>query len=158
MKNYYLIAIIFLLISNCTLNKVINHHGVHFLEKKQKEIQINESNINDVIRIMGPPSTTSIFNENLLIYIERKISSSKITKLGGKELLDNNTLLVEIDDGGLVIDKLFLNKESMNKMIFSTNVTLKSYSDKSLIYKILTSMREKINDPLGKKRAKTKSD
>ena len=107
---------------------------------------------------MGPPSTTSIFNENLLIYIERKISSSKISKLGGKELLDNNTLLVEIDDGGLVIDKLFLNKESMNKMIFSTNVTLKSYSDKSLIYKILTSMREKINDPLGKKRAKTKSD
>jgi outer membrane protein assembly factor BamE (lipoprotein component of BamABCDE complex) len=158
MKNYYLITIIFLLISNCTLNKVINHHGVHFLEKKQKELQVNKSNINDVIRIMGPPSTTSIFNDNLLIYIERKISSSKISKLGGKELLDNNTLLLEIDEGGLVIDKLFLNKDSMNKMMFSTNMTLKSYSDKSLIYNVLSSMREKINDPLGKKRAKVKSD
>ena len=107
---------------------------------------------------MGPPSTTSIFNENVLIYIERKISSSKVSKLGGKELLVNNTLLLEIDEGGLVIDKLFLNKDSMNKMMFSTNMTLKSYSDKSLIYNVLSSMREKINDPLGKKRAKVKSD
>ena len=107
---------------------------------------------------MGPPSTTSIFNENVLIYIERKISSSKVSKLGGKELLVNNTLLLEIDEGGLVIDKLFLNKDRMNKMMFSSNMTIKSYSDKSLIYNVLTSMREKMNDPLGKKRSKIKSN
>ena len=36
MKNYFYLIVIFLFISNCTLNKVIKHHGVHFLEKKNE--------------------------------------------------------------------------------------------------------------------------
>jgi len=33
-----LILIFFFILSNCTLNKVNNHHGVHFLKKKNESL------------------------------------------------------------------------------------------------------------------------
>ena len=47
MKKLFFIIITFLLISNCTLNKVVKHHGVHSLEKKQSKLMTNSSNKND---------------------------------------------------------------------------------------------------------------
>ena len=48
MKNYFYLIIISLFISNCTLNKVIKHHGVHFLEKKNEKLIIGVTNKNDI--------------------------------------------------------------------------------------------------------------
>ena len=42
MKKIYLL-IIFILISNCSLKKVVQHHGVHNLEKKQSKLKVNQS-------------------------------------------------------------------------------------------------------------------
>ena len=78
-----------IILSNCTLNKVIHHHGVHNLEKKQVNLRTNQSNINDVIKLIGPPSTKSKFDNDLYIYIERKTTGSKLTKLGKKKLILN---------------------------------------------------------------------
>ena len=146
--------IIFLLISNCTLNKVIKHHGVHFLENKHTKLVVNKSNTNDIIELLGPPSTKSTFDKDLWIYIERTTSSSKISKLGKKSLLTNNTLILEIDDRGLLSEKIFLNKDNMNKLEFTKAFTELNYSKRSFVYDFLSSMRQKINDPLGKKRKK----
>ena len=139
-------------ISNCSLNKVIKHHGVHYLDIKEKQLVINQTNKNDIFKILGPPSTKGMFDNNVYIYIERKTSSSKLRKLGKKKLLINNVLIVEIDNKGILVSKEFLNKEKINKINFSESTTDKNYSKRSFVYGFLSSMRQKINDPLGKKR------
>ena len=152
MKKIYLIILSLLFISNCSLNKVIKHHGVHYLDIKEKQLVINQTNKNDIFKILGPPSTKGMFDNNVYIYIERKTSSSKLRKLGKQKLLINNVLIVEIDNKGILVSKEFLNKEKINKINFSESTTDKNYSKRSFVYGFLSSMRQKINDPLGKKR------
>ena len=131
---------------------MIKHHGVHYLDIKEKQLVINQTNKNDILKILGPPSTKGMFDNNVYIYIERKTSSSKLRKLGKKKLLINNVLIVEIDNKGILVSKEFLNKEKINKINFSESTTDKNYSKRSFVYGFLSSMRQKINDPLGKKR------
>ena len=152
MKKILLLSLI--LLSSCTLDKVVKHHGVHNLEKKQEKLKINITNKNEIIQLMGPPSTKSFFENDVYIFIERKTSSSKITKLGKKELLINDVLVLEIDNRGLLAGKKFYNKEDMNNIDFSNQITDANYSKKSFIYNFLFSLRQKIDDPLGKKRVK----
>ena len=84
MKIILIILAIFL--SSCKLNKVVNHHGVHNLEVKSEELLIKETNINQIRSLLGPPSSTSYFDDNILIYLERKTSNSKLLKLGKKKI------------------------------------------------------------------------
>ena len=130
------------------------HHGVHNLEKKQSKLKINISNKNDIIKLIGPPSTKSTFENDVYIYIERKTSSSRLSKLGKKVLIANNVLVLEIDAKGLLKNKEFYNKDDMNNIDFDTKETAINYSKKSFIYNFLSSVRQKIDDPLGKKRIK----
>ena len=153
MKKFILITSI-LILSNCSLNKVTKSHGVHNLENKQSKLKINYSNVNDIIEIIGPPSTKSVFDNDIYIYIERKTSTSKLTKLGKKKLLKNNVLILEIDSKGLLVNKEFYNKDDMKKIKFDENETQLNTSKKSFIYNFLYSLRQKIDDPLGKKRIK----
>ena len=146
--------LIYLLLVSCSLNKVIQHHGVHNLEKKQAKLKINYTNKNDIIKLIGPPSTKSTFDSEVYIYIERKTSSTKITKLGKKKLLANNILVLELDNQGMLLSKEFYNKDDMNKIKFDEDITSINYQKKSFIYNILYSLRQKIDDPLNKKRIK----
>ena len=130
------------------------HHGVHNLEKKQTKLMINKSNKNDIIQLIGPPSTQSTFDNEIYIYIERKTSSSKLTRLGKKKLLENNVLVLEIDSKGLLVDKKFYDKKDMQNIRFDENITVVNYSKRSFIYNFLSTLRQKIDDPLGKKRIK----
>ena len=149
-----LILPIFFLILNCSFNKVIQNHGVHNLEKKQTKLKLNETNKNDIFNIIGPPSTKSTFDNDIYIYIEKKTSSSKLTKLGKKKLLRNNVLVLEIDTKGILVSKKFYNIDDMEKMKFDESITEINQSRKSFIYNFLYSVRQKIDDPLGKKRIK----
>ena len=143
-----------LLLSSCSLNKVVQHHGVHNLENKQTKIKINLTNKNDIIELIGPPSTKSKFDNDIYIYIERKTSSSKLTKLGKKKLIANNVLVLEIDSKGMLLSKKFYDLNDLNEIKFDKNETGVNYSKKSFINNFLSSVREKIDDPLGKKRIK----
>ena len=149
-----LILPIFFLVFNCSFNKVIQNHGVHNLEKKQVKLKINQTNKNDIFNIIGPPSTKSTFDNDIFIYIERKTSSSKLSKMGKKKLLRNNVLVLEIDRKGILISKKFYNIEDMKKIEFDQSFTQVNQSRKSFIYNFLYSVRQKIDDPLGKKRIK----
>ncbi len=148
-----LILTLFLLAS-CSLNKVVQHHGVHNLENKQANLKINFSNKNDIIKLIGPPSTKSSFDNDVFIYIERKTSTSKLTKLGKKKLLINNVLVLEIDNKGLLLSKSFYNKEDMNNINFNEDQTSLNYSKRSFVNSFLSSLRQKIDDPRGNKRIK----
>tara|TARA_B100001245_G_C22714719_1_gene347612 strand:+ start:50 stop:535 length:486 start_codon:yes stop_codon:yes gene_type:complete len=144
-----LLIIIFVFITNCKLNKVVDSHGVHFLDKKQQNLTINKSNINDIINTLGPPSTKSKFNNDLWIYIERKKTRTTLLKLGRKKIYENNVLLLEIDNKGLLAKKDYYTIKDMKKIEFLDDTTDISYSKKSFVYDFLSSMRQKINDPLG---------
>ena len=122
--------------------------------KKQEKLKINLTNKNDVIKLIGPPSTKSSFDNDVLIYIEKKTGNSKLTKLGKKELLVNNVLVLEINERGILVNKKFYDKNDMKQINFDNNETFVSYSKKSFIYNFMASLRQKINDPLGKKRIK----
>ena len=152
MKKILLLSIIFL--ASCSLNKVILHHGVHNLEQKQKKLKLEYSNKNDIIKLIGPPSTQSVFDSEVFIYIERKTSSSKLLRLGKKELIKNDVLILELDNKGILISKKFYNKNDMNQIVFDNQETGINYTKKSFIYNFLSTLREKIDDPLNKKRIK----
>ena len=152
MRKILILLILFL--ASCSLNKVVRHHGVYNLEKKQTQLKINYSNKNDIIKLIGPPSTKSTFDNDIYIYIERTTSGSKLIKLGKRELLKNDVLVLEIDNTGILLSKNFYNKNDMNKIKFDENETGINYKKKSFIYSFLRSVREKIDDPLGKKRIK----
>tara|TARA_Y100000816_G_scaffold190105_1_gene138486 strand:- start:194 stop:664 length:471 start_codon:yes stop_codon:yes gene_type:complete len=146
MKNLLFISI-FLIITNCSLNLVDDHHGVYFIEKKMKKIQVNLTNKNDIVKIFGEPSTKSTFDNDVWIYIERKITNTHF--LGKRELIINNVLVLEIDNRGLLAKIDFYDIEDMNKIKFDKDNTEISYGKRSFIYDFLSSMRQKINDPLG---------
>jgi len=154
MKKIFNLIVLFLFISSCTLNKVIMHHGVHFLEKKSEKLVIGKTNKNDIFELLGPPSTKGSFDEELWIYMEIQTSSSKISKLGKKKLLKNNILLLDIDNRGILSKSIFIDKDKMNEIKFSEDTTQMSYSKNSFIYEFLYSVRQKINDPLGKRKIK----
>ena len=152
MKNFTYLLIIFFIISNCSFNKVIKKHGVRNLEKKQEKLTILETNKNDIRELLGPPSTKSTFDNDIWIYIEREITNDKLIKLGKEKLITNNVLFLEIDTMGLLVEKNFFDINEMNEAEFSSLKTDTKYTKKSFVYDFLSSMRQKINDPLGKRK------
>ena len=150
MKIFLIILAIFL--TSCKLNKVVNHHGIHNLEAKSQELLINQTNINQIKRLLGPPSSTSYFDEDILIYLERKTSNSKLLKLGKKKLIANNVLLLEVDNRGMLINKEFLNQDDLNKLTFTNKTTETIDDQESFVSRALSGVITKIDDPLGKKR------
>ena len=149
-KIYFII--IFLFISNCSFNKAIKHHGVNFLEKKQEKLILKTTNKNDIVKILGPPSTKSTFENDVWIFIERKTTTKKLFKLAREKILVNNVLVLEIDRYGLLVKKEFYNMEKMNDLDFSKRTTETTYTKKSFVYDFMSSMRQKLNDPLGKRK------
>ena len=149
-KIYFII--IFLCIANCSFNKAIKHHGVNFLEKKQEKLILKTTNKNDIVKILGPPSTKSTFDNDVWIFIERKTTTKKLFKLARKKILVNNVLVLEIDSYGLLVKKEFYNMEKMNDLDFSKRKTETIFTKKSFVYDFMSSMRQKLNDPLGKRK------
>ena len=131
------------------MQKAIKHHGVHKLELKEKKLIINETNKNDLIKILGPPSVESKFDKEVLFFIERKITNTSTLKLSKLIILTNNVLVVELDSYGILKKKDFYDLTKMNELKFSKNITDVDYTKNSFVYDFLSSMRQKINDPLG---------
>ena len=146
-----------LIVTNCSIKKVVNHHGVPFLEKKQTSLIVNKTNKNDIRKILGNPSIISKFDNNIWIYIERKQTQSEFKKLGKMKILENNTLVLEIDDYGILKKKDFYNKNDMQKIKMVEVTTEDGIRKNSYTYELLSSIRQKINDPLGQ-RAKKRKD
>ena len=154
MNKILLYISIFLIISNCNFKQNIEHHGVHMLNEKGTKLIINENNKNDVIRSLGPPSVESSFDNDLMFYIERKILVKGNTKLGKRQILANNVLIIEVNNRGILVRKEFIDLNQMNELEISKKITEIDYQKTSFIYDFLSSMRQKVNDPLGKKTRK----
>jgi len=142
--------------TNCSFKKVVKHHGVPFLEKKQKTLIVNKSTTNDIRKILGSPSTKSKFDNDVWIYIERKQTQSNIKNLGKMKIYKNDILVLEIDNYGVLTKKEFLNIDNMEDIKIVSNTTEAGFARNSFIYDFMSSMRQKINDPLGVRAKKRK--
>jgi len=130
----------------------VDHHGVHMLKKKSEQIIVSETNKNDIIKLLGPPSVTSTFDNDILFYIERKITTDKLIKLGKQFYLENNVLILEIDNRGILAKKDLIDLNDMKELKLVSAETSVDYQKQSFIYDFLSSMRQKVNDPLGKRK------
>ena len=156
MSKILYIIFLSLIVTNCTFQPVVNHHGVPFLEKKQLSLEVNVSNKNDIKKILGKPSTKSKFDNDVWIYIERKQTQSKIKNLGKMVIFKNDVLVLEIDKYGILKKKEFFNKDDMENIKTVEATTEAGFKRNSFIYDFLSSMRQKINDPLGQRAKKRK--
>ena len=75
-----------------------------------------------------------------------------MTTLGRRKLSVNNVLILELNSTGILVTKKFLDKDDMKKIKFSKNKTDVISSKDSFLYEFLSSLRQKINDPLGQKK------
>ena len=148
---YIFFIYIFFLISNCSFNLVDDHHGVYYLEKKEKKIIVEKSNANDILNVFGEPSTKSSFDNDVWIYIERKITNTHF--FGRRKLVVNNVLVLEIDDRGILAKKDFYNVNDMKTLKFDTQRS-ETLEKRNFIYNFLSSLRQKVNDPMGVRKKK----
>ena len=145
---------ILITVTNCSPKKVVKHHGVPFLEKKQNSLILKETNKNDVIKVLGTPSTKSMFNDNTWIYIERKQTQSELKNLGKMEIYKNDILVIEFDNLGILKNKKLYDINDMENIKIAKESTGTINKNKSFLYDFLSSMRQKVNDPLGERAKK----
>jgi len=146
---------LFLFTLNCSPNKVSNNHGFTSLQDKFDKISINKTNKNDILKIIGPPSSISNFNNDKWFYIERMKRNQSLFKLGIKKIQKNDILIVKFNNKGILEYKKILKLNDMNDIEFAKNITEKDYKQNNMLFKVLSSIREKVNAPV-KKRTKNK--
>ena len=156
MNKILYIIFLSLIASNCSFEPVVKHHGIPFLEKKQNFLVVNKSNINDIKEILGNPSSKSKFDNDVWIYIERKQTQSRLKNLGRMKIYKNDVLVLEIDRYGILKNKQFYNKDDMENIKIVKATTESEFQKNSFVYNFLSSMRQKMNDPLGVRAKKRK--
>ena len=147
-KSKHLVLILTILLSffltNCQKNKVIKSHGIFYLENRDKLLKVNNTNTNDVVRILGQPHTKSIKDKNTWLYIERTRTKGKMIRFGKNVLLNNNVLVVKFNNYGILEEKILYNKEDMNDYKFAEAITVNEIKRGSFIDSFLSSIREKM--------------
>ena len=144
----FILTLMLLFIINCSGNKVSNYHGTKLLQSKYERININITNKNDLLEIIGPPSSISDFNKNKWFYFERLKTNQSIIKLGTQKIKKNNVLIVELDENGVLKSKQILDLKNMNDLKYLKDTTEKEFKNSDIMYNIFSSLREKINAPL----------
>ena len=143
--SFLIILILPFFLLNCQKNRVVKSHGIIFLEKREALLKTNITNKNDVINVLGEPHIKSIHEKNTWIYIERTRTKAGLHKIGKNVLLNNNVLVVKFDKYGVLEEKLFYDKEKMNKHKFSEEVTDNVVTRGSFLQSFLSSLRNKMN-------------
>ena len=146
-KHFILILTISLsfFLTHCQKNKVIKSHGIFYLENRDKLLEINSTNVNDVIKILGQPHTKSVQDKNTRLYIERTRTRGKMLKLGKNVLLNNNVLVIKFNQYGILEEKILYNKKDMNEYKFAETVTENEVVRGGFIESFLASIREKMS-------------
>ena len=143
-KNLFFLIIILVFATSCTQREVTKTHGIAYLEKREKLIVQNKSNKNDIVNILGQPSTKGMTNDNLWIYIERTTGRGSLLKLGKTYLKKNNVLILEFNNYGILVRKEFYNKNKMKRIKFAKDITANEIKKENFIESFLASVRAKM--------------
>ena len=147
MKNIFLI-ILLIIITNCSLKDVKKSHGINNLNKKSSKLIINSTNSNEILEILGPPSTKGELDPNTWIYIERRVTNSSVLSIGKEKVSSNNLLVLKISGRGILYEMELYDLEKMNEIKISKLETENTFKNSDFLSKILISVRQKINDPI----------
>ena len=142
-KELFFITLIIVL-SNCQLKETKKPHGILFLENRANKLEVNKTNKNDTINILGQPHTKSFNNENDWLYFERVFVKGKYHNLGKNILKSNNVLYLEFNKYGILISKNFFNKQDIQKLAFSKKITENDLSKKSFVENFFSSLKAKM--------------
>ena len=135
---------LFFILIGCQLQEPNKNHGIVFLENRAKKLIINESNKNDVVKIIGQPHSKSVDDQDIWIYLERTLGKGKYHKLGKHILKTNNTLVLSFDKYGVLETKQVYKKEDVQKILFSKKTTINEMTKKSFVESFLSSVRAKM--------------
>ena len=75
-------------------------------------------------------------------------------RYSNEKIIVNNVLLLEINNMGLLEKKDFYDLKKMNDLRFVKENTETAYEKNTFIYDFMSSLRQKINNPLGKRKRK----
>ncbi len=140
----YLPFFFFFILLGCQLQEPSKNHGILFLENRAKKLKVLNNNKNDVIKTVGRPHATSVSNEDQWIYIERVITRGSYHKLGQNVLKTNNVLVLTFNKYGILVKKDFLDKEDIQKLSFSKEITKNNLTKKSFVQSFLSSIKSKM--------------
>ena len=135
---FYKYILVFFLIFSCTT--IDELHGIDNLKIKSESLQVNNTNTNDVLNLIGPPQNIGINNNNIWFYHEVHQTRNKY---GTKIITDNNTLRLEFNDLGILKKVDFLDKKSLSKNPFDEASTISLGKDTSFLSSFLASMRQR---------------
>jgi len=136
--NFYKYILVFFFIFSCTT--IDELHGIDNLKIKSESLQVNNTNTNDVLNLIGPPQNIGINNNNIWFYHEVHQTRNKY---GTKIITDNNTLRLEFNDLGILKKVDFLDKKSLSKNPFNEASTISLGKDSSFLSSFLASMRQR---------------
>ena len=142
--NFFIYVTLFVILINCQLQDTIKTHGIIYLENRSQALNVNKSNKNDVIKIIGQPQIKSFEDDNMWIYAERVLTKGKFHKLGKNVLKENNILALKFNKYGILIEKEFFRKDEINELKFSKKKTENDISQKSFVTSFLESIRQKM--------------
>jgi len=123
---------------------VLKSHGISFLDKRQESVVVNKMNKNDVLLLLGAPSTVGVFDDTVWIYIERTKTKGKLLNFGKNITLKNNVLVLKFNNRGLLYEKKFYDKKSIKEIDFSKEQEEGISKETSFIKSFLSSVRQKM--------------
>ena len=142
-KIIFILTISFL-IQNCQIKKATKNHGINYLENRYVLLESNKSNRNDVIKILGKPHVQSIEDKNTWMYFERVFTKGQLHKLGRNVLTENNVVVLNFNNKGILQQKKLITKEEMKKIDFSEIETKNIKTQKSFVSQLLSSVKQKM--------------
>ena len=101
-------------------------------------------NKNDVRSLLGAPSTVGVFDDTVWIYIERTKTRGKLLSFGKNVTLKNNILVLKFNNRGLLYEKKFYDKKSIQEIDFSEEQEEGLSKESSFIKSFLSSVRQKM--------------
>ena len=72
------------------------------------------------------------------------------------KIFKNDVLVLDIDKYGILKKKEFYNKDDMEKIKIVEVTTESEFKKNTFVYDFMSSMRQKINDPLGQRAKRRK--
>lgn len=140
--NKLYIFFLFLILSNCSFKPVVKHHGVPFLEKKQEKLVINQTNKNDIKKILGPIPVIDK-KENRWSYFE--VRETK-TKYGKKDIYINDYVEIYFDTKGIVKNIEFYTLKDMKNIKFAKEKTRSLGVKDTFTKNLLSSTRKRMEN------------
>ena len=145
------ILLIFLLFSSTFISCSYDLHFSGISENSVNEILQNYQNKNyskeDVINIIGKPSSTSLFDENTWFYMQRELENKSFLTLGKQKITTNNVLEINFNDYGIVVSKKIYSLKDMNEVKIDKDKTENMAIKKTGINSLFQSIYQKINAP-----------